>query len=650
MSNGNQLSIAELEAKRNKQRTENMTWQEATFNALGQGLTFGYSDEIGAGAAALFTAPFSDQTLSEIYRREVDETRASLKAGREQHKALSFVAELAGGIPTGLGLYKAGYTVLKNAPRLAKMMGLGAVEGGIYGAGVAEEDPLGGATSGAAWGAGLAPPMAGVGHIAQRGVEKFVAPVFRSLKQTPKSEARRILQLALERDDMTPHRTRIEMEELGPKGMLADIQGGNVQGVGRAITGQPGRAKSIADELLHNRQIGQQQRLLESAGLPPDDVKSFRKMVYNMINDRATAAGPLYKKAYYEVAEDGRLVDRIVDVDTPRTFSILDPDGKTQKITTSMDEMLKIIPKKYITAARKAMTEDVNYFDELKRNFPNTAEGRAAAMAVFENPNTSSLRFYDYIARELGGGVGNALKKKKNDLARRLGDQKDHLLNILDSVSDDYRLARETFAGEREISKAAGYGNSLMHNKVDLDELDIALEVMSLSEKTAFRKGALRGIVEKIEEFAETGDFAKKLHITKRMRELLRHTFPDQESFDRFIKTSMAESRFSHTRANIKGGSPTQPRMAEAADFNKEITAGQALVSGHPVAIGMVALREIVGTDVSQDTMEALANMLFRDPKVPQSVVQRIAKHTTGIGPSIGIQTAVVAGEKMRED
>ena len=134
------------------------------------------------------------------------------------------------------------------------------------------------------------------------------------------------------------------------------------------------------------------------------------------------------------------------------------------------------------------------------------------------------------------------------------------------------------------------------------------------------------------------------------MRELLRHTFPDQESFDRFIKTSMAESRFSHTRANIKGGSVTQPRMAEAADFNKEITAGQALMSGHPVAIGLVALREIVGTDVSQDTMEALANMLFRDPKVPQSVVQRIAKHTTGIGPSIGIQTAVVAGEKIRED
>ena len=61
-------------------------------------------------------------------------------------------------------------------------------------------------------------------------------------------------------------------------------------------------------------------------------------------------------------------------------------------------------------------------------------------------------------------------------------------------------------------------------------------------------------------------------------------------------------------------------------------------------------MREIVGTDVSQDTMEALANMLFRDPKVPQSVVERIAKHTTGIGPSIGIQTAVVAGEKMRED
>jgi len=147
MANGEdqltQQQIAEAEAERDRLRLENMSALGATLNSLGQGLTFGFSDELAAGMASAFMAPFSKKTFDEIYDRQIEKERGLIKAGQEKYPWLSVGAEIVGGIPTGLGLYKAGTTILKNAPRLARLMGIGAVEGGIYGSGVAGEEVKG---------------------------------------------------------------------------------------------------------------------------------------------------------------------------------------------------------------------------------------------------------------------------------------------------------------------------------------------------------------------------------------------------------------------------------------------------------------------------------------------------------------------------
>jgi len=396
MANGEdqltQQQIEAAEAERDRLRLENMSALGATLNSLGQGFTFGYGDEIGASVAALVKRPFSDKTLGEIYEHEVEEARGLIKAGQEKYPWLSLGAEIAGGIPTGLGLWKAGSALLKNAPRLARLAGLGAVEGGIYGSGIAEEGArLEGGSRGAGWGAALGPVGAGVGHAVSRGYQKLIAPTVRAFTQTPKAEARRLLQLAMERDDMTILQAEREMAELGPEAMLADIHGGNVVGLARAVAGQPGRAKSIGERLLHNRQGSQQQRILEAAGVAPDDVGTFRMRVYQMINDRKTKSGPLYQKAYQTVLEPDEL----------RTFTITKADGETQQITTSLSEILKIFPRDTVSNARVAMRQDMDLLDEIKSSFPDTAEGRESALKIFNNPDTSSLRFYDYIQREL---------------------------------------------------------------------------------------------------------------------------------------------------------------------------------------------------------------------------------------------------------
>ena len=184
MSIKNQIADAEAELARI--RKEKMTPLGATFNSLGQGLTFGFSDELAAGLVATFTSPFSNETFNEIYDRQVEEERSIIKAGQEKYPLLSLTGEIAGGIPTGLGMFRAGAIALKNAPRLAKIMGIGAVEGGIYGAGVAEEGgTIEGATRGAGFGAALGPVGTSVGHVAGRLVDKVVLPVTRIATETP---------------------------------------------------------------------------------------------------------------------------------------------------------------------------------------------------------------------------------------------------------------------------------------------------------------------------------------------------------------------------------------------------------------------------------------------------------------------------------
>jgi hypothetical protein len=643
MANGEdqltQQQITEAEAERDRLRLENMSALGATFNSLGQGLTFGFSDELAAGIAASFMAPLSDETFDDIYARQVEQERGLIKAGQEKYPWLSVGAEIVGGIPTGLGLYKAGTTVLKNAPRLARLMGIGAVEGGIYGAGVAEEGGTEeGAVRGAGFGAALGPVGAGVAHIGGRAIDRFVSPLTQSLTQTPKAEARRIIQHQLDRDEITSSQAQRELDELGPDAVVADIQG-NVQGLARTVAQEPGRSRTIAQNLLHGRQRSQQQRVLESAGVDPNAVNTFRMNVTQLINNRRTKAAPHYQEAY----------ETVLDPTEIRTIVVRGSDGKERNIETSLNELLEVIPKSFINKAKNLMSGDTDLLESIRRKWPNTAEGRANAMKQFQNPDTNSFQFYDYLKRALDERIGLKIRQGATEEVRNLMGQKNRLLSYLDNASSAYKTARETYAGEANLRSAVEYGRSLMNNKVDLAEAQLAIEAMSAGEKKFLRQGVIRGLVDRLESTREMSNFASNLVDTRRMRELLGHAFPDQESFNRFMTNMIAENRYSYTRNYVLGGSQTAPRLAGQADLNRDVAMAHALRTGEPVTIGIAAIKELAGSDVSPETLEALGNILF-NRKIPTSVTEIIRRRARGGVPASGIVSSVVIGERARED
>lgn len=128
---------------------------EAMLGGAGQGLTFGYSDEIGGGIqAGLQKLGGSPQTLEELYRQARDQKRQELQAAQQQHPVAYGAADLGTSmlIPGGaaVGALKSG----AKFPALMKAMGIGAGTGAVQEAGYSDDPTAAG--MGVAGGLGMA--------------------------------------------------------------------------------------------------------------------------------------------------------------------------------------------------------------------------------------------------------------------------------------------------------------------------------------------------------------------------------------------------------------------------------------------------------------------------------------------------------------
>ena len=139
--------------------------------AVGQGVTFGFGDEIEAGIRSLG----SDRS----YDEEVADIRKSISEFRDTNPVAAYGSEIAGSIPTGFGL--AGLALRGGIKGAAK---IGALEGSIYGAG--EGEGVTGTATSTALGAGLG---AAGGKIAEKAFEGIAPLVGKFMKRTRGSGA-----------------------------------------------------------------------------------------------------------------------------------------------------------------------------------------------------------------------------------------------------------------------------------------------------------------------------------------------------------------------------------------------------------------------------------------------------------------------------
>jgi len=297
--------------------------------SVGQGLTFGFADEMTAAAKAFFNKG--------DYKDLLDEERRALHRFREENPEAYAYEIGAGFLIPGVGLVKGlatagkvalttgkaaqaakagvatGKAVVPKKPiTAARAAGVGAGYGGLYGVGAAEGDLLergiGGAI-GATAGAILAPAVGGVVKGVGSGIERIRKGRLLAEDKLAKPAAKRIFSRArkdIGADEAGPlaatgraptEAYRKTLEEMGPEAMLADVVGPRGSRFVAGITHGSGEAGARADEVLLSRASAEYDRVTSEAARLLRARSDADRMADVLDRWAQRSSKPLYKAA-----------------------------------------------------------------------------------------------------------------------------------------------------------------------------------------------------------------------------------------------------------------------------------------------------------------------------------------------------------------
>ena len=384
----------------------------------------GWQDEIQAGLGATFDVLGGNIPLSQFgdqYTALRDQERAQQAAWRGENPKKAFAAELAGGFALpGAGGVRGAQAAGKG------LAGIGAIEGGLAGAGLSEDTGLGLAQD-TALGGGLgaltaiaAPAIIGKGTEFVGGAGRIIRDQFGD--QTDR-QVRNLLELAMERDNLTLEQAMRRLDELGPEGMLADV-GQNLRKTGEVQVQRGGPALRIATENLEARQGGRASRLAdnleETTGRLTDEYQTVRR---NAQAVRKEIAGPLYDEAFKQPL---RKTDELMNL------------ARTERLQEAIRE----------------------------------AQSRTGG---FGKPSGGELQILDETKRVLWDFAEKAKRDGQMGLANDYNELRRRLVAELDLQSPEYKQARNLFAGTKEIEDAAEIGSEVFRGTKTMDDV---VEVM----------------------------------------------------------------------------------------------------------------------------------------------------------------------------
>lgn len=534
-------------------------WLGAIRSGL-QGATLGFSDELGALAAAGVAKVKDGAPFKATY----EDIHGTLKHQREQFKedspGVALATELGGAVLTGgvAGAKMLGGKMLKNAPQWTRVAAIGAAEGGVYGAGAADPGArMQGAATGAAIG-GVAAPVAGA---AANRAGEIISPIAKSfaehMRYTPNSQATEVLRKVADDAGLTVDDIVAQYQKLGKDGTLADVDE-NFRSLMRALSDRSGPAKREARNVLESRQMGSVDRLIstierttgKSAGEFADTVKGIKA-------ERAEKARPHYDTAWSAIPSD-------------EMFALA-------KSRPSLKTALK-------EAERLAADEG-------------------------EDVATNSFKQFHYAKMALDDAIGEAKRAGKDTKARVLMNAKNDLLAAMDDAAPDYKQARDLYAGDSELINAAASGQDLL--KMRPDEIDSLVAGMSSSEKELFRHGAVKAIVDKLEDSQLTHDNTRKLINSISMQRKLSALFDSPDELRGFVQQAIREREFGRTRQVVTGGSPTSQNLQGQKQLEDDAAQAFSFLDGAKGGVVTAVLRALRGKPVTPETIDEAARILL---------------------------------------
>jgi hypothetical protein len=525
---------------------------------IAQGATFGFADEIEGGYRNLMPEAVGGREGGYSHIR--DQIRAENAAERKDSPWATAGYEVGGSLPTGiLGANRmAASNMLRNSSPFKKMSTIGGTEGGIYGAGLAEElsDLPGNILKEGAIGAVtnlIAEPLAKHGgEMIGSGMDWLK----NKWQQTPHVEAQNIIG--------DPELSNLSVDDIIERyganrehgGVIADTdQAFRDMGQVKLQTMSPEAYQ--AREFLTERDLGQNARL---TGISEDATGSTFGSTQGSLDEihAATSAEvkPLYEQFY----------DRDLDLeDILKDFHVNDlnagaldaPDDGTI-IEAVGDAVTPEMGKTFENALKQARKNQIDELSAMDSGFGDPNFDPAAYELQFKRTGSVS-RLLDLTKRQLDSQINVAKRKGDGERVRVLQMMKSKLVDKLDAIAPEWAQARSIYTDRHKLDEAAEIGYNIFSGR-ELPAKELLNQVETPGERKMLMKGVMDAVKEQFNNAGASHDSIKKVFNKQKNIDLLKQAFNDDDKFAKFMNDINREIDFRSTKDSL-GNSATFSRF-----------------------------------------------------------------------------------------
>ena len=593
--------------------------------ALGQGLGMGWGDEAEAWLRSKLGQGSYEDQLGKI--------RGEYAQYAKESPFTSGALEFAGGVAPGVaamfvpGMQPAVGTSTMRA--IGKMAGLGALSGGVSGAGSATEgERLGGAGQGAAVGT----VVGGAAPVVLRGAgagAKWLADRLAPTESRITSRAAELLAESARRGKLTPQQIEQAMaadRAAGVPSMLLNVSPSTARRA-RGVSKIGGEGADILEEALTKQQAGSRERAYGQVkkGLQPGEYYADEQKLVEDLRNRAKG---VYDQAYAHGT-----------VDDPRINEVL----KNPEFAGFFEKAKAIANKEALAAKLRGEDPSPYQLEEIYK-LGKDAQGNV----IVESVKLPDVRTLDYMKRGIDATIDNYYSTGKSAEAKGLRDLRKVFVNAIDENAPDYAKARGSYAGDMEVLDAMRAGMSDF-GKLDHEQVIKMVSGMSQAEKEAFRTGVSRSLYSKIMEPSGGRNVSQNIIGSPEMQAKLQPLFDNPGQFNLFKNALERESQLFKQANRVLGGSDTAENIALKQQMEGDGIVGQAMSDlaqkGFWNSLTNTAGRVIGKASITEKTATKLANVLVsKGPHEGAAVVKLVEEQAAGAAPKAARAGAAEAG------
>lgn len=345
----------------------------------------------------------------------------------------------------------------------------------------------------------------------------------------------------------------------------------------------PSKGTKLTRDFLEARMNGRFGRLNSDLVKAFGPQASYFETLDALIDTRKKEAAPIYQKAFmqevpltdlqlkFDPNREPERISRTLDLNQEFVFKNSEGNTEVESINTLLNR--PSLQRAANEAERLALEDGVILPDfEMTTNGLAFASGENKGKLIDE----VDMQFLHYMKLALDNELSIANKPLSTSMGNvelgKMMNSKNKFLTILDS-NEDYKKARNIFAGSMATQEAMDFGLNIFTNKAYKENPEKVIGLYNNAEKEAFRNGVFEAVLRKMETSTDNSNVGLKIIGNERNRNLLRLAFPDDvndDAFNEFINNFQQEIDSRAVEVRVLSGSQTAQRNALVDKFKEK--------------------------------------------------------------------------------